>query len=200
MLEHYDDDERGALRRDLLRRRRALSEEEAAKAGRAVLNTLLSHSFMTSPRLVASYASLRGEVGTAEINRTLLTLGHTLCLPVVDPDGAGVMRFHRTDKGSVFTEDRYGIREPLPSMDTLVEDQSIDVVLLPLVGFDAQGNRLGMGGGYYDRLLKRLSSRTLLIGIAYDFQEVRSINAKEWDMPVDEVITPTRHLVFRKKL
>ncbi len=84
-------------------------------------------------------------------------------------------------------------------MDTLVEDESIDVVLLPLVGFDAQGNRLGMGGGYYDRLLKRLTARTLLIGIAYDFQEVRSINAKEWDMPVDEVITPTRHLVFREK-
>ena len=68
-----------------------------------------------------------------------------------------------------------------------------------LLAFDEKGNRLGMGGGFYDRMLKRISKDTLTIGIAYEFQKFDTIPIQSWDMPLDEVITEKKHYIFNKK-
>ena len=69
-------------------------------------------------------------------------------------------------------------------------------VSLTLVAFDKKGNRMGMGGGYYDRMLKKGSATCKIIGVAYDFQKVDKLPVESWDMPLDEVITPTRSFIF----
>ena len=70
------------------------------------------------------------------------------------------------------------------------------MLIVPLVGFDEKGNRMGMGGGYYDRMLKKVSANCLIIGVAYEFQKVKKIPIENWDMPLNELITPENHYIF----
>ncbi len=94
--------------------------------------------------------------------------------------------------GASLCVNQYGILEPKRSGAPLPIN-TLDVILLPLLGFDRKGNRLGMGGGYYDRALKQLghqlSQRPLLIGVAHSFQELDSINPDPWDIPMNAILT-----------
>jgi 5-formyltetrahydrofolate cyclo-ligase len=191
-------DPRAALRHAILARRRQVTPEESLEAGRAVLEILSSDEFFRTPRTVASYMSIRGEVGTGPLNSWLLDGGHTLALPVVDPVRDGQMGFYRATSQTKMAAGRYGISEPEPLPGLLVAESDLDAVLLPLVGFDGDGNRLGMGGGYYDRLLKQVRPSARLIGLAYDFQRVERLEARSWDMRIDEVITPSGRTVFKR--
>lgn len=186
-----------ALRRAILARRRQVTDEESLAAGRAVLSFLSGDDFFRKPRVVASYVSVRGEVGTAPLNSWLLNGGHTLALPVVDPVEDGKMGFYRATASTTLAPGRYGIGEPEALPGLLVPEDELDAVLLPLVGFDLEGNRLGMGGGYYDRLLKKVRPGARLIGLAYDFQKVGHLQARDWDMRIDEVVTPSGRVRFK---
>ncbi len=197
MPDKLTNDARSTARREILSQRRKLSLQETKDAGLKILSILREHEFFRQKRVVASYIAVRGEVDTGSINSWLLKNGHTLALPVVDPVQDGEMSFYKTEPETVFTKGRYGISEPEAKPESLVPERDINAVLLPLVGFDLSGNRLGMGGGYYDRLLKKLKDDTLLIGIAYDFQRLECIETREWDMRVDEVITPSGLLRFQ---
>lgn len=197
MPDKLTNDARSIARREILSQRRKLSLQETKDAGLKILSILREHEFFRQKRVVASYIAVRGEVDTGSINSWLLKNGHTLALPVVDPVRDGEMSFYKAEPETVFTKGRYGISEPEAKAESLVPERDINAVLLPLVGFDLSGNRLGMGGGYYDRLLKKLKDDTLLIGIAYDFQRLESIETREWDMRVDEVITPSGLLRFQ---
>ena len=197
MPDKLTNDARSIARLEILSKRRKLSPPETKDAGLKILSILREHEFFRQKRVVASYIAVRGEVDTGSINSWLLKNGHTLALPVVDPVRDGEMSFYKADPETVFTKGRYGISEPEAKAESLVPERDINAVLLPLVGFDPSGNRLGMGGGYYDRLLKKLKDDTLLIGIAYDFQRLESIETREWDMRVDEVITPSGLLRFK---
>ncbi len=88
------------------------------------------------------------------------------------------------------SQNKYGILEPQNSLFVAASD--IDMCLMPLVGFNRQGDRLGMGGGYYDRyfaLNKKQKNPTLLAGIAFDFQEDDTIQAESWDVGLDIIFT-----------
>ncbi len=191
-------DPRAALRHAILARRRQIPAEESLAAGKAVLSILSSDDFFKTHRTVASYVSFRGEVGTGPVNSWLIECGHTLALPVVDPVRDGEMGFYRATSNTRLAPGRYGIGQPEPAPELKVPELELDAVLLPLVGFDLEGNRLGMGGGYYDRLLKKVRGGARLIGLAYDFQRVERLEARGWDMRIDEVITPSGRVRFQR--
>ncbi len=191
---------RKALRDEIIRKRKALSPEESRRAGEAVTAGLLEHPFFSVPRRVASYVSLNGELDTALINKTLLERGHGLALPVIDPKVRGQMKFYSVSDLAELVPNRYKILEPVPSPGTLLIPDLVDAILVPLVGFDLKGNRLGMGGGYYDRMLKKVSASCLIIGIAYEFQKLPKIPVRHWDMPLDEIFTESSRYVITKKL
>ena len=91
-------------------------------------------------------------------------------------------------------EDRFGIPEPVVGVKELVRARRLDLVLLPLVGFDHKGNRLGMGAGFYDRTLAFLRDRVHwkkphAVGLAYDFQRVDGFDVDPWDIPLTAVVT-----------
>ena len=98
-------------------------------------------------------------------------------------------------EGTALARNRFGILEPASRRrDRARKPCAIDVVLAPLVAFDSEGNRLGMGGGFYDRTLARLGHlrhwRTpRLVGVAYDFQKVDALPAQDWDVPLDAVVS-----------
>lgn len=147
---------------------------------------------------VLSYIPLGGEISPRNLEQNL---AHAkLFHPRITSFAKGIMRFYAADAPK--TRNRYGIWEPAP-LGTPMPANSFDVVLVPLVAFDRRGNRLGMGAGFYDRAMAlRLASnslkRPLLVGLAHHFQEVNSLNAQAWDVPLDVILTD-RELIEVKR-
>jgi 5-formyltetrahydrofolate cyclo-ligase len=103
----------------------------------------------------------------------------------------GEMRWRPFVPGAPVRRLRYGVLEPVAPRASLAP-RYLDLVIVPLVAFDSDGNRLGMGAGYYDRCFSFLNTSTRkpeLMGVGYEFQRVEHIEPKPWDVPVSKVIT-----------
>lgn len=190
---------RNNARNEIRQKRKALHEDEVAKCSELVRRVVLEHEFLKQNRCIASYHSFSGEIDTVEINKALRIAGHHMALPVIHPEEKGLMDFYSYEKPEDLILNRFKIPEPVVSAENLVQPHNLEVVIVPLVGFNEKGERLGMGGGYYDRMLKKISCECLTLGLAYDFQLIPEIKSQPWDMPLDEVITPTKHYIFNKK-
>ena len=189
---------RKKIRQDILKQRRVIPVEDSFQAGLNIVKVLRGHEFFSSKKIVASYISTGGEISTAPLNDYLLDT-HDLILPYININVKGSMDFYSFKKGDPLIENRFHILEPENKQENLIRPDLIDAIVVPLVAFDKRGNRMGMGGGFYDRMLKKVSAECLLIGVAYDFQLIENVPTESWDMPLDEVITPTTHFVFNKK-
>jgi len=144
-------------------------------------------------KLMAGYVANDGEIDPLPLLRQACDLGKTTCLPAIDRPQHGDMLFLRYAPGDLTRRNRYGIPEPLRRSSPVVPYRELDLVLVPVVAFDTQGNRLGMGGGYYDRqfaaCLDRGWQRPTLIGIAYELQKLSHLPSEDWDVPLDAVVT-----------
>lgn len=188
-------EKRSKIRQEILKIRRTISEAEAFKSGQKVVEILKTHPFFENRKMVGSYLSLFGEMSTKPINDYLLE-NHDLALPFMNVQQKGLMDFYSYKKGDELIENRFHILEPVNNPENLIIPDRFDALIVPLVAFDKAGNRLGMGGGYYDRMLKKLPYQCLLIGVAYDFQLIEQVPIEQWDMPLHEVITPSEHYIF----
>lgn len=117
-----------------------------------------------------------------------------LYLPVITDFRRSRMRFVRYAVDSAMRVNRYGIAEPDHRRGEIIPARRIDLVLLPMVGFDAQGWRLGSGAGFYDRVLHHLREgrrwrKPKLIGVAYECQRVERLQPDRWDVPLDGILT-----------
>jgi 5-formyltetrahydrofolate cyclo-ligase len=149
--------------------------------------------FLTSRR-VACYLPNDGEIDSAPVIEHIRRLRKILYLPVLSRLSHDRLWFAEAGPKTKFVPNRFGIPEPVVRSRDLVRAQELDLILLPLVGFDDKGNRLGMGGGFYDRSLEFLRHRNHwrkphLLGIAYDFQRINGLAADPWDVPLQGVIT-----------
>ncbi|BFT29500.1 5-formyltetrahydrofolate cyclo-ligase [Alteromonas sp. D210916BOD_24] len=192
---------RTALRRQLRAQRKALSADAQIKAGQSVLRQLTAYLPQQSALTIATYLANDGEVDLSHYiaNSWQKGLPLSFALPVLHPVCKGHLLFLRYQSDTDMVINKYGIKEPALSCLNVIPTPALDVILMPLVGFDQHGNRLGMGGGYYDRTLAFTHSAThkpKLIGIAHDLQEVASLPVASWDVPLDAIITPTRVLQF----
>ena len=117
--------------------------------------------------------------------------GKSCYLPVLNAFGSPRLRFKRWNREEVLRNNRYGIPEPRGGRYCM--PRALSLVLLPLVGFDASGNRLGMGKGYYDRTFAfrrhAAARRPVLLGLAHECQSVEKLEAEAWDLPLDGVVT-----------
>ena len=191
-------EQRNLLRQEILAKRRQLTAKESAQAGLSILKTIMQMNVFKRTVNVASYISLSGELCTQDMNEYFMTRHH-LCLPYMVTGQKGKMDFYSFKKGDELVENRFHILEPKNQPENLVSEDKIDVIIVPLVAFDNKGNRMGMGGGYYDRMLKKVRKDCLVIGVAYEFQQVDELLVEEWDMPMDIVITEKNCYKFRKK-
>ncbi len=191
-------EQRNLLRQEILAKRRQLTAKESAQAGLSILKTIMQMNVFKRTVNVASYISLSGELCTQDMNEYFMTRHH-LCLPYMVTGQKGKMDFYSFKKGDELVENRFHILEPKNQPENLVLEDKIDVIVVPLVAFDNKGNRMGMGGGYYDRMLKKVRKDCLVIGVAYEFQLVDELLVEEWDMPMDIVITEKNCYEFRKQ-
>ncbi len=137
---------------------------------------------------VALYWAVQGELPLLDTVHLLTEIGAAQYLPVVHDDGS--LRFAPWRTGAELASNRFGIPEPVVRPDQLCTAADLDVVLLPLLAFDAGGNRVGSGAGFYDRSLAALITgprprKPLLIGVGYAFQQVARLEAQPWDVRMD---------------
>ncbi len=178
-----DDAWRAALRQRIKTQRAALDNTSLDKVSIAVCAHLSEH--VAGARHVAAYVAINGEVPVDDVLRQARLTGSTTYVPVVT--GAS-MQFVAIDDRTPFVRNRFGIEEPVATLDTDVRPV-FDIVLVPLVAFDSAGHRLGMGGGFYDRYFADAEQRPRLIGIAHEFQRVDHLQPMPWDVPLDGVVT-----------
>ncbi|MEX2454061.1 MAG: 5-formyltetrahydrofolate cyclo-ligase [Rhodospirillaceae bacterium] len=141
--------------------------------------------------VVSLFWSMRDEIGTRPLMAALAARGFALALPAMQGRDRPLV-FRRWADGDVLVRGVFGVDEPAPS----APDLRPDIVCVPLLAFDAGGNRLGYGGGYYDRTLRALRDNgvVLAVGVAYDEQQMASVPACPWDEPLDMVVTDRRAL------
>lgn len=181
--------------RQLIRSKRqqlAMSvQKQAAQKVAARLNEIVAFN---QGQHIACYLSVKGELDTAPIIDAIWQSGKICYLPVLDPKSPRSLCFVRYLKDDVLVNNHYAIPEPVMENNVIIAPKDLDVVFMPLVAFDAQGNRLGQGAGYYDRtfsfkLGKEASVTPMLIGVAYEWQKVLALDVSSWDVPLQMVIT-----------
>lgn len=185
---------RSEQRRQLRARRRALSDRERRQLSRALCRQLARQALFRNSERIAVYLPQDGEVETRSLIELCWSLGKQVYLPVLVPYLDNRLWFARYHPDSRLVGNRFGIAEPEIVHRQRIAAQALDLVLAPLVGFDRNGNRLGMGGGFYDRsfaflLGRRHWRKPRLVGLAYDFQQLPSLPPQPWDVPLTAVAT-----------
>ena len=178
-----------ALRRDIRSRRAALTPAFRIAAAQQVAARLSSLASMPASGYVAGYWAVDGEIPLLSW-QTSLGSDRIYCLPVLGDDDR--LRFAPWRSGDALVSNRFGIPEPDVEPTSLLDASALAAIVMPLVAFDASGNRIGMGGGWYDRTLAGVRDRQprpLLVGAAYELQRVDAIAPAAWDVPLDAVCT-----------
>jgi 5-formyltetrahydrofolate cyclo-ligase len=185
------------LRKQLRATRRGLTAKQQALAAErllTVLRPLLGHH---KKQRIGLYTAMDGEIDLTPLVAACRRWRIELYLPVLHRFKNSLL-FARYDVDSPMQANKYGIPEPYQT--ALVKPWQLNLVLLPLVGFDPQGGRLGMGGGYYDRTFAgaaRWPKRPAMLGVAHECQKVARIPLEPWDIQLDGIISDAR--VYRTR-
>jgi 5-formyltetrahydrofolate cyclo-ligase len=176
------------LRQHLRRKRAAIAQQQAQQAAALAAQYLATTLWLRHARHVAAYLDYGSELQTTPLIDWLLANGKRVYVPKIGANQR--MRFVQLTRHTALRQNLFGILQPAPSRPAR-SPRHMDVILLPLLGFDLRGTRLGTGGGYYDRALAFpcVSRKPLLIGYGYAQQNVESIPAEPWDIRLDAVAT-----------
>lgn len=181
------------LRQQIRHQRRALTPEQQQQAAEAASQRLLQLlDTLPSIRQVALYFSCDGELDTTPLFSALWQRGIATCLPVLHPFSHGQLLFLQYHSASQMVLNRFGIAEPKLNIGELVLPATLNLIVTPLVAFDDAGNRMGMGGGFYDRTLANPAIKALAVGYAHDCQYRAQLPIAPWDIPLPIITTPTR--------
>ncbi len=198
-------DSRNNVRTRMRRQRRRLSEAKRRRYARDLCRCVAQSRIFQKSRHIAFYLSNDGEIDLFPLLKLACKRKKRCYLPVLGLGHARSLWFLPYQPGAALYRNRFGIDEPVHQRSTRqIKVQSLDLVFMPLVAFDDQGNRLGMGGGFYDRTLAYLHNRRQwrkphLIGAAFDFQKVKQLDTRIWDVPLEGVATNKELQIFPRE-
>jgi len=214
--QHRQQQYRQLLRQQIRLARQQLSDNEQQQAAAQLVQQAQNLPELQQAKHVAIYLSNDAELNTMPLIKELWQQGKQLYLPVLHLFCPGYLLFQQYNATTPMRPNRFGIAEPVPDVSQLRLLKELDVVLLPLVAFDAQGHRLGMGGGFYDRTLASLQHKAAntqsakappaktnptacqamaaptLIGLAHNCQQVAAVPTQAWDVPLSSLISPAK--------
>ncbi len=192
----YLDDDKRALRRSLRHQRRALSEHEQRLAAQRLCQRLKTLPEIRRTRRLSLYLPVNGEIDPTPLIPWLRQRNVNIYLPVLRPFSANRLWFVAYRPDTPMIKNRFGIWEPDVRFSAQRRNRlptwALDTLIVPLVGFDANANRMGMGGGFYDRSLAfmhRPGPSPTLIGVAHACQQVASLPVEPWDVPLQVVVS-----------
>jgi 5-formyltetrahydrofolate cyclo-ligase len=194
---------RNTLRQTFRERRKSLSASEQKKAAEQLVAQCEKHSLFKSCKRVAIYMTNDGELDTGLLIQHLWNKNIEVYLPVLHPFADGHLLFLKYDKNTHMRANHFGILEPKLDCTAICPTKELDILFTPLVAFDEDGNRLGMGGGFFDRTLVSLindpHSTVRIIGLALDIQKTLTLPTQAWDIPLPYILTPSQMYVCNAK-
>ncbi len=187
---------RSVVRNHYRQLRQALTTEAQVHAAQQCLTICQKEKVFDSIHTVACYLANDGELDPSYIIEYCWQQQIQVLLPILDPVRAGYLCFMPYERNTPMIVNKYGIAEPEYQAKKVVAVADIELIFTPLVAFDANGNRMGMGGGYYDRTLADLknSSNTRLVGLAHNCQQAESLPVSSWDVPISAIATDRQWL------
>ncbi|HGJ5873378.1 5-formyltetrahydrofolate cyclo-ligase [Arsenophonus apicola] len=181
------------IRQTVRQYRRQLTCEQQHSAADKITQLALAHELIRSASHLGLFLSYDGEINTAPLIKNLWAQNKKVYLPVLHPFNRYQLLFLQYRPDTLLIKNRFNIAEPTLNVMDVIPIAQLDVLFVPLVAFDKQGQRLGMGGGFYDRLLFNWRKKNFFpIGLAHDCQLVDKIPTAPWDIPLPEIITPSK--------
>jgi 5-formyltetrahydrofolate cyclo-ligase len=191
-----------ALRRQLRIRRMAIGESFRHSASSSLVGLALRHHLLARRRRIGIYIPSGSEIDVLPLLDRALAMRARCYLPLIPRRGSKRMWFTQMGDRPAWVLNRFGIPEYRHPLAKRVRAHDLDLLFMPLLGFDARGFRLGMGGGYYDASLSYLKRfqrwrRPWLVGVAFSLQQVERVPSDPWDIPLDAVLTEQGYRMFR---
>jgi 5-formyltetrahydrofolate cyclo-ligase len=185
---------RPQLRRLLRKARRALTHSEQRQAAQGLYRQLAQNPLFRKARHISLYLPMDGEIDPRLLLLEAQRRGKATYLPVLSAWPRTKMVFQRVRPGEKFRPNRFRIPEPTINPAKQRKIWALDLILMPLVGFDNQGGRLGMGGGFYDRSLayrarRKAWQKPVLLGLAHECQKVEKLAVASWDVPLQGTVS-----------
>jgi 5-formyltetrahydrofolate cyclo-ligase len=191
MTIEYDANNRSSIRQFMRNQRNQLTDQQQLVAAKRLSQNILSQPWYQRVQNIGIYLANDGEVDPIVLATKALFRGKSCFLPSLHPLKKGQLWFGDYQGPSI--KNKFGIPEPDHNRNNMHTAKQMDVVFMPLVAFDKNGGRLGMGGGFYDRTFEFLKTtqnqKPKLIGLAHHFQEVTSLPIESWDIPLSAIIT-----------
>ena len=204
---------RNQIRQLIRTKRQNLSHIDQKELSGDLLTQLTQRTDVLAAKNIAVYLANDGELDPMLFIHWCWQQNKNIYLPVIHPFSPGNLLFLHYHQNSEMQSNKYGILEPKLDVRLIKSINDIDIIFTPLVAFDLTGNRLGMGGGFYDRTLsawfkhyryvdeeknayERKLTKPYPIGLAHDIQLIDAIPSQLWDIPLPEIVTPTRQYKF----
>ena len=193
-------DLKALLRSAYRAKRQALTDIQQTDASECLLTNCLNSNLLKGLNKIAVYLANDGEIDPNRLIYYAWENDVKVYLPVIHPFHQESLLFVEYNPTSGMRNNKYGIAEPILECCKIAPIKTLDAIFTPLVAFDKFANRMGMGGGYYDRTLAPLAKVTQqdpcpkVIGLAHDCQECPNIPIASWDIPLHSIVTPTRIL------
>lgn len=183
-------DFRRQLRQSMKIKRKSLTDIQQIEAAQSIIPKAISLIESYNASNIAFYLPFNGEISPLPLMDVLLTQNKNLYLPILHPFTSGQLLFINYNNQTTFKLNRFGIQEPVLDVRNILPLNELEMIVTPLVAFDKSGNRLGMGGGYYDRTLAQ-AKNIISVGLAHKCQQVEKLPIESWDMPLDHIIVGT---------
>ncbi|NRA82256.1 MAG: 5-formyltetrahydrofolate cyclo-ligase [Gammaproteobacteria bacterium] len=185
---------RQQIRQQVRLLRNQLTSSQQQQSAQQLVEQVAHHPRVATAKNIALYLANDGELNPIELIKHLWQQGKNVYLPVLHPFNKGHLLFLRYQPDTKMVLNKYGISEPKLNVTLVCPVNQLDIIFTPLVAFDSQGNRMGMGGGYYDRTLAnwQTNKTPYPIGLAHDCQLVEQLPVQAWDIPLAQIITPNK--------
>ena len=180
---------RNQLRQQIRKTRANLTALQQQQAEDSITQQALTLIEERNAQHIALYVSFDGEISTDQLIKTLWAQSKQVYLPVLHPFNPNHLLFLRYLPDTPMLKNKFGIWEPKLNVQNVLPLDELDILFTPLVAFDKQGNRLGMGGGFYDRTLQHWQkSSFILVGLAHQCQQVEQLPTEAWDVPLHQIL------------
>ena len=180
---------RNQLRQQIRKTRANLTALQQQQAEDSITQQALALIEERNAQHIALYLSFDGEISTEKLIKTLWAQGKQVYLPVLHPFNPNHLLFLRYLPDTPMLKNKFGIWEPKLNVQNVLPLDELDILFTPLVAFDKEGNRLGMGGGFYDRTLQNWQNSSFIpVGLAHQCQQVEQLPTEAWDVPLYRIL------------
>jgi len=180
---------RNQLRQQIRKTRANLTALQQQQAEDSITQQALALIEAQNAQHIALYVSFDGEISTEKLIKTLWAQDKHVYLPVLHPFNPNHLLFLRYLPDTPMLKNKFGILEPKLNVQNVLPLDELDILFTPLVAFDKQGNRLGMGGGFYDRTLQNWQNSSFIpVGLAHQCQQVELLPTEAWDVPLHRIL------------